>query len=413
MTLWSYLVARMRPYAERIAFNDSRTTYGELLRFESPSSARRLRLCTGATREEQAIAVLRCIAEGDVAVPLSPEYGTKHAESIAAAVRQPQEPTDGLAFVAFTSGTTGAPKGVMLTDDNIVNVLENTATYFRLENCRTICIGRPLEHIAVLTGELLYALCNGLTVHFFEEPFMPKRLISFLTRRRIDVFCATPTLYRALAKAGGARGLRVGVVSGEVLQKSVGRLMTQAFPDTAFYNVYGLTEHGPRVSALPPDQFRLRPDSVGKPIGNVEVRIEDGELLVRSPCVMRGYYGDAAATAEKTAGGWLHTGDGAHFDGDGYLYIDGRKDDMIIRAGLNVYPETIEQAAKACGVDDCVAAGETTENGTRIVLRYTGSVDPSDLKKRLAAALPPSLAPNRIERVAAVARTPSGKKVRR
>lgn len=415
MTLWQYLQSKMRQYADRTAFADGGITYADLLRLEKPHDGpRRFRLCGGTTREKQALTILRCIAEGDTAVPVSGEYGVRHVQTVMQAVRDSRERADGLAFLMFTSGTTGEPKGVMLTDENITTNLDYIATYFRLEGCRHICIGRPLEHIAVLTGELLYALTNGLTVHFYEKPFMPKRLVAFLNRNGIDVFCATPTLYRALAEIGGVSTFKVGVLSGEVLSGQAGARIAEAFPNTAFYNVYGLTEHSPRVSALLPEQFHRRPHSVGKPIGDVEVRIEDGELLVRSPCVMRGYYGNPRMTADKLADGWLHTGDAAHTDDDGYLYIDGRKDDMIIRAGLNVYPEEIELAVKRCGdVDDCVAFGLPTERGTDIVLRYTGNAEPSDLRKRLLGVLNPNILPNKIERVDAIMYTPSGKKVRK
>ena len=123
---------------------------------------------------------------------------------------------------------------------------------------------------------------------------MPKRLLSFLQRNKIDVFCATPTLYQALAKADKNHEcpIKAGAISGEILSASAGKSIADAFPNTEFYNVYGLTEHSPRVSALLPDEFKIRPNSIGKPIADVKVKIEDGELLISAPCLMTGYYGD-------------------------------------------------------------------------------------------------------------------------
>ncbi|MDE7396077.1 MAG: fatty acid--CoA ligase family protein [Clostridiales bacterium] len=413
MRLWEYLAGKMHPFADRVAFANGHITYADLLQWgRTAKENRRPRVCEGQTREAQAIAILRCIAEGDVAVPVSAEYGSKHSGRVKTAVHITQENMQDLAFVMFTSGTTGTPKGVMLTDTNVIENLAYISEYFRVSEFRTICIARPLMHVAVITGELLYALCNGLTVYFYEEPFMPQRVLSYFAEHGIEVFCATPTLYRTLAKARGTRDfpVRAGVLSGEILSEAVGREIADAFPQTEFYNVYGLTEHSPRVTALTPDQFRLRPNSIGKPIGNVRITIADGELLVRSPCVMKGYYGDRQKTAQKICDGWLHTGDAAHVDEEGYLYIDGRKDNMLIRCGLNIYPEEIERTAKECPqVTDCVAYGMPTEQGTLICLNYTGAVTPAELRKFLAANGNLSAIPDRIGKVAQLARTPSGK----
>ncbi len=416
-SLWSYLKEKMQKYADRIAFAGMNVTYSDILRLsEQRQPHKKLRACVGQTREEHALSILRCIASGDVAVPCSLEYGIKNFEYIVNTVNAAQENVDDLAFVMFTSGTTGKPKGVMLTDENIITNLDYISTYFDIQHCRNICIARPLVHIAVLTGELLYALCNGLTVYFYEEPFMPKRLMSFLVKNKIDVFCATPTLYSALAKSNvnHACPIKVGAISGEVLSESAGRIISDTFPHARFYNVYGLTEHSPRVSALLPDEFKARPNSIGKPIGGVTAKIENGELLIQSRCVMKGYFRDELQTAAKLRDGWLHTGDMAHAYADGYLYIDGRKDNMIIRSGINIYPEEIELAVKECsGIEDCVAYGENTERGVVVCLKYVGKMPSEELRRRLIGALNPVIVPNRIEQVERIERTASGKKVRK
>ena len=417
MKLWEYLREKMRPHADKVAFARSGITYRELLEWKGQKNTGKLRVCTGANREEQAISILRCIAAGDVAVPVSLEYGAKQYCRIAEAVTENRELYPELAFLMFTSGTTGKPKGVMLSDRNIITNLEYIDSYFRVEGLRSICIARPLLHIAVLTGELLYALCKGLTIYFYEESFMPRRLLAFLGQNKIDVFCATPTLYATLAKAKYTEPfpVKVSALSGEILSAQAGEILSESFPQTAFYNVYGLTEHSPRVSALLPEEFKKKPNSIGRSIGGVEMKIEDGELLVRSPCVMEGYFQDEAATREKIRDGWLHTGDMAHADEDGYYYIDGRKDDMIIRAGLNIYPAEIENAAKDCsGVEDCIAFGRKTEEGnTEIVLRYEGQAIPALLRRELVQKLNPHAMPNKFEKVERLERTPSGKKVRK
>ena len=380
------------------------------------SNERKLTLCVGDTKEKQAIEILKCLARKNVAVPAVKEYGRNLFEYIEGIVQSSlQQDTTDLAFLMFTSGTTGIPKGVMLTDKNIISNLEYIKTYFDLKGMQKICIARPLVHIAVLTGELLYALCNGLTIYFYEETFMPQRLISYLYKNEIDVFCATPTLYHllALTSKDNTFSVKIGVLSGEVLTRENAKNIADIFSNTRFYNVYGLTEHSPRVSALLPEDFSKKVGSVGKPIGDVQLKIVDGELWVKSDSVMKGYYLDDTSSKEKLYGAWLHTGDCAHFDSEGYLYIEGRKDGMLIKAGINIYPEEIENAVREIpAVIDCLVFGETTDTGMIICMKYIGMIEIKELRKQLIGRLNPNIIPSRIEKVEEIACTASGKKIR-
>lgn len=411
MRLWDYVKEKMSAYKGRVAFADTGITYGDLLCLEERrGKTGRLKICAGRTREEQALEILRCMAKGNVAVPVSLDYGIRQYNYICKAVKEDRQGYDDLAFLMFTSGTTGTPKGVMLTHENIIANLEYISAYFDMTGVKNICIARPLVHIAVLTGELLYALCKGLCIHFYEEPFLPNRLMAFLAERKIDVFCATPTLYASLARCRGRAmpEIKVSAISGERLTEAVARLLAQKFPDTKFYNVYGLTEHSPRVSALLPQDFIRKAGSVGKPIGNVKMRIRDGELLVKSPCVMKGYYRGVKARIHY---GWLYTGDAAHTDEEGYYYVDGRKDDMIIRAGVNIFPQEIECVLKEFpGVEECLVYGREDERyGQKLCAKIKGSVTLSELRKFAAKNLPPHLIPNEYQLNAQLEYTPSGK----
>jgi long-subunit acyl-CoA synthetase (AMP-forming) len=205
----------------------------------------------------------------------------------------------------------------------------------------------------------------------------------------------------------------VAAISGEVLTSRQALEISNIFTNTKFYNVYGLTEHSPRVTALLPHEFRLKPNSVGKPIGDVEVKIVDDELLIKSPCVMKGYFKDKDKTDKKIIDGWLHTGDQAYMDIDGYFYILGRRDNMIIKAGLNIYPEEIELAVKELNlVDDCVAYARLCDTGIIICLDYVGIINPNELRKNLIKSINPNIMPNKINQVSQILYTPSGKKIR-
>ena len=133
MKLWTYLKEKMRPYADRTAFAQSGVTYGDVLSWEQTESGGRLQLCEGNTRAALAESILRCIAAGNVAVPVTEEYGNNNSSYIRNVVADAKDETaDDLAFVIFTSGTTGKPKGVMLTHENITVNLEYIGSYFRI-----------------------------------------------------------------------------------------------------------------------------------------------------------------------------------------------------------------------------------------------------------------------------------------
>lgn len=416
MTLWGYLKTKMLPYKDKIAFAGLGLTYAEILDFDKQyNKNKKTRICAGMTREIHALNILKAIAEGDIVVPISLEYGERTCDYIKKQV-EGAEGIDDVAFIMFTSGTTGHPKGVMLTDLNIISNLEYINDYFDVSGCKSICIGRPLVHIAVLTGELLYALCHGLTIYFFEETFIPKRLVNYLDKNLIDIFCGTPTLFYAMAKCQNHMllSLKIGVVSGEILSIKSNKEISNAFPHTKFYNVYGLTEHSPRVSALLPHEFQIKPNSVGKPIGNVEVKIINDELLIKSHSVMKGYFNDPQKTKEKIIDGWLYTGDCASIDDKGYIYIHGRMDNMIIKSGLNIYPEEIELAVKECkDVEDCVVFTQQTDFGVIICLNYTGKIEPNELRTLLLKQMNPNIVPTKIQKIDVIAKTASGKKVRK
>lgn len=428
--LWRFLKERMSA-CQGVAVRGSRTlTYPQLiehveLRARAVCGESPFYIAEAASKEVQAVAVLVGLAAGKTVVPLTDCYGREWRNRIrrrliwegnGAAQRGVRgllgEPLidDGVALLMFTSGSTGKPKGVMLSQENVLANLRGISSYFSVGEGDTVCIARPLVHIAVLVGEFLYALCRGATVVFYEEAFQPKRLASFLEREGVTVFGGTPTLYRFLCPQAERLSLRAGVLSGECMPADLPRTLRKAFPHTDFYHVYGLTECGPRVSALTPEEFDEAPTSVGRPLPEIELRIEDGELWVRSPGVMKGYWRDGAQTTQRLRGGWLRTGDMARLDAAGRLYIDGRRDDMIIRGGVNIYPAEIEAVVRGVpGVAECVAFGRKTYFGQEVCLRYAGTPAEAELRRELAERLPPHLLPTRIERCEALERTPSGK----
>ena len=204
----------------------------------------------------------------------------------------------------------------------------------------------------------------------------------------------------------------------------------KAFPETAIYHVYGLTEASPRVSYLPPQCFDQYPNSAGIPLEGIDIRIVDaqnlpvptgehGRITVKTPGVMKGYYRNPDETRKRLQNDWLFTGDMGYISEEGYLYVVSREDDMIIKGGMNIYPKEIEEPVSAlCQVKECIAYGVPTDNGITIGLDLVPVPEWAFLKKKewmqlLMAALPEYLLPAQLNIVDAVARTASGKRIRK
>ena len=400
-----------------------------------------------------AIALLACMAAGATAVPLSYRYGEVHSRRIIEAVGVTNMLTDdsgkleitegnalperenlsGVAVIMCTSGTTGTPKGAMITQDNLGANLLDIQRYFPLSSADRLLIVRPLYHCAVLTGEFLIALLRGASVIFTSAGFKPIEIARRIREEKATVLCGTPTLFHHLGpmygRMGGEDPLRILVVSGECMTEPVAQEMKRYFSAASIYSVYGLTEASPRVASLSPEEFFQYPTSVGRPLASIQAKIigEDGEelprgscgeLIIRGPNVMKGYYANWEATKRTVKNGWLHTGDMAIMDDGGRLYIKGRRDNMMIRAGMNIYPQEIENILLAdAHIMEALAYGETGKAaGERICLSVVPAVQGltgADVLRICQARLPGYAWPDKIEIVEQLEHNASGKLIRR
>lgn len=436
--LYAYLRGRMREHPNRTVRDESRsmTFAGLFEEAERLGASLTGRLYGVLCRSDLDTArwILACLSAGKTAVPLSRRYGAAHADAIRQAaglscilteegplsVGEPlpdEQELEDIRLILYTSGTTGVPKGAMLSDAGLLTNLQAIEGYFRING--RIRIARPLYHCAVLVGEFLLALSRGVDIVFDNGDFQPLRLLETVRRDEVSVLCGTPTLFYQLCKAAVRRGrtlpLQAAAVSGECMTPSVAAQMREAMPETAIYHVYGLTEAGPRVSFLPPEFFDAKPNAVGRPLSCFTYRIENGELLLRGGSLMKGYYRHPKKTAHALAGGWLHTGDAAEMDADGDLVIRSRLDDLIIRAGVNIYPQEIENRLRqeeavedviACGVPDPVA-------GQRICIRAVAPrLTREEFWKLCQKRLSPYQFPDEFELTESLPRNASGKVLR-
>lgn len=440
LDLYKYITAHMEKFPQKtLSFGEQHLSYHSLLAFSKNFSKKLSQpkygiLCTSELN--CAKAVLSCIAGGVTAVPLSYQYGQTHIDRVIESTRlsflitdesgeleikqiaPPQPETEDLSKVAFilcTSGTTGVPKGAMLTQGNVIANLAGIGDYFEINESDRILIVRPLYHCAVMMGEFLISLCRGLDIIFQNGPFNPAYVLDLVVKARITVMCATPTLFYYLCfaakRARLKMKLRVIAVSGECMTEIVAQTLLEILPDTRIYNVYGLTEAGPRVSYLPPELFKESPRSSGYPIINTTVKVDDGELFVKGPGVMKGYYAEQAKTEEVLCDGWLRTGDLAEIDQDGRITIKGRKDDLIIRGGMNIYPCEIENALKADGrIIDVMAYGKESGVTQKICLQVVAKgLTVSEIMEVCRQTLPGYQIPSEIEIVDELPKNGSGK----
>ncbi|MBO5968524.1 MAG: acyl--CoA ligase [Clostridia bacterium] len=410
-----------------------------------------IRCCAICCSSEMAtsLALLACFAAGVTGVPLSMRYGQAHCKKILDMIHpeavimdvggelvvykitdsQYVPPEEQPAVIMCTSGTTGTPKGIMLSEENILSNIKDISDYFTIGTKDSILIPRPLYHCAVLTGEFLTSLINGANIRFYSEQFNPEKMLELIQENQITAFCGTPTLLSMMARFQRGRNiesLKHICISGECMGHQLGTKIYEAFPFSNIYHVYGLTEAAPRVSYLPPKYFREYPDCVGIPLNSVSLKITDkngkvcsenqeGILWVKGSNVMLGYYGNKEKTKQIIKDGWLCTGDVALINDHGFLKIKGRNDDLIIKAGMNIYPAEIEAALKQNNrVKEVLVYGFTNRFGTQIGLKIAGDFSSlEDVRQVCTELLPSFQIPSIIEIVDEIPKNSSGKIIRR
>jgi long-chain acyl-CoA synthetase len=268
----------------------------------------------------------------------------------------PRPNPDDDALILYTSGTTGEPKGVVLSYRNLAQY-PRVMTEMGITDSSTIrgCI-LPMSHIV---GPLV---CNevadkGFTLVIFDQ-INPVTLLEGIQKYRISVFESVPIIFQLLLGVRNlsnydTSSLKIAAMMGTTVPLPLLRAFHSAQPHIAVIQGYGLTETSPMITLVEPDKAEAKIGSIGRAVPGIEVKIidkfgrempidEPGEIITRGPHVMKGYFRKPEATAARIREGWLYTGDVGKRDSDGYLTHLGRVDDMIITSGLNVYPAEVE-----------------------------------------------------------------------
>lgn len=336
-----------------------------------------------------------------------------------------------VAVLLYTSGTTGRPKGASLTHAGLRHNTEVSTVHVQRMTSEDVIVGcLPLFHIFGQICTMSVALHSGASLTLIPR-FDAQAVLEAIARDGATVFEGVPTMYAALLQhpaQADVSTLRMCVSGGASLPVEVLHGFERRFGCMVLEG-FGMSETSPVVSFNHPDRPR-KPGSVGTPIQDVEVRLLDekgqdvapgevGELAVRGPNVMKGYWNRPEETAAVLPDGWLRSGDLARRDEDGYLYIVDRKKDMIIRGGYNVYPREIEEVlhehpavalAAVLGVPH-ERLGE--EVGAAVVLRKDARATPEDLRQFVKERVAAYKYPRTVWVVDALPTGPSGKILKR
>jgi fatty-acyl-CoA synthase len=288
---------------------------------------------------------------------------------------------DAVALIAYTSGTTGRPKGAMLTQRNLLAFIRLFGAAEGLNPATSTLLCVPLAFTGGIVNNFIgtYGVGGRLVL---ERTFEPARALQLLVEERITALIAVPVMWQGIADVPGFDGadlrhLSTAITGGAPVPESL--LRTYQRKGVLIRQAYGLTEATGLVAMLPPALVTEKPKAAGMPVLHTEVRLVDGEILVRGPQVTAGYWADEAATAAAIVDGWLHTGDLGRFDEDGLLEIVDRKNDLIISGGLNVYPAEIERVlADFPGMAEVAVVGVPDQRWGEVpaaIVRGAGPID--------------------------------------
>ncbi len=409
-------------------------------------------LLAAPNRVEFVVQLLGLMASGNTPIPFNPDapaadvaFLKQKAQAVDVldplAPAQPQGAAPGNwaradqpAMVLFTSGTSGFPKGVVITQAGLLHACRTVSDYLNYAAHPSAAVALPLHYSYGLLSQVCCLLLVGGRVRLFREFRNPLAFAKVVNDEQLETFCGVPSTYFALATLHGLSPLsmpsvRVLCSAGAAMDRARFDVVKQIFPRAMFFNNYGMTEAAPRISYLREDDPRFFEPTCGRPMAGVEVRVvdpqthaalpegEEGMLVVRGPNITPGYLHDEDLTRQAfTAEGFLISGDIARLD-RGYIFITGRHDDIFNVGGEKVAPLEIERVLNQLPpVELSAVAGLRDEQRGMIAAAYLKLREPvsrKELQSALRGRLPPSKVPQRFFEVRAFPMTANAKLQRR
>jgi len=290
------------------------------------------------------------------------ENAINYADLIAGQSKEfKEEPADNeVGAIMYTGGTTGLPKGVVLSHAGIIGDSEAASKRLLYDEDTVVVSANPMFHIGGMAGGPYFAFLNGGTL-IIQENFNAEKYVSAVKKYQADHIWGVPAFFYSInnlpeskAPCDSFASVKLGFSAAGIFYTAVRKAFEKRF-DLKIYQYYGLTENSPGVTVENPQSKEKREyESVGTPLPNVQIKIVDeddnelpknqtGELCIQSPYMMKEYWNNPEATRNTMRGGWLHTGDQGYIDEKGNFYLMGRKHDLIIVGGSNVYPAEVEK----------------------------------------------------------------------
>ena len=335
------------------------------------------------------------------------------------------------AVILYTSGTTGAPKGAVLTHGNVAKSTAVVTTLVDMSENDVILGALPFFLVFGQACALNGATKLGACVSLIPK-FDAKATLEAIQRDGVTVFEGVPTMYSSVLNFDerdryDTSSLRVGIVGGQAMPVEVMEKFERAF-DIEVLEGYGLSETCAVGTFNYPGE--RKPGSIGKPVEGIEVKVVDedrdevpqgeiGEIAIKGANVMREYWNKREETEQELRDGWFHTGDMGHLDADGYVFIDDRKKDMIIRGGENVYPREIEEVLyQHDGIEEVAVVGVEHERlgvevAAAVVLKEKDSVRADEIRDFALDKLAKFKVPTKIWFLDELPKGPTGKILKR
>jgi len=331
-------------------------------------------------------------------------YHAKLAGSSIEEIQADVNENDIYAFI-YTSGTTGRPKGVMHTHRNMVDQSMLCIAAQKLESEDVGLVTAPMFHCAELHCAFLPRIQAGARNVILHQ-FNPKVILELIQQEKITKFFAAPTMWNMLLQEDlsqyNTESLKLGLYGAAPMAPSLVHALHDRF-GIGLVQAYGMTEMGPAITFLSEKDQLRKAGSAGQAAFNHDIRVvrtredgpsdpddivpvgETGEIIVKGPCMMAGYYNRDEATEKSMYKGWYHSGDIGYLDAEGYLFVNDRVDDMIISGGENIYPREVEDVLHAHeGVLDVAIVGQPDdrwgETVTAFVVKKDSALTEQDLE---------------------------------